>query len=247
MQITNQIAYVQKKYREITQEAANIYSIIFQDDESHASFKVSIPPNFPQSPPSVTKNGKNIMLPILENWIPQFQLINLFEQMHLLIKIPAPPIITFNESEIENYIKSVPPDQLKTNEGKLAAISPAQTIKNAQKYSERANKSLSQVEPRLKDQQAKASSSADTLNTLINQKIQYDQMKMNPNQTIFIPPDYIENLKNSQRLAKQRANEILEQFHNHQITFHDFVRLYYEEKKNEYYFQSVIEQVQFNY
>lgn len=114
--ISQQYKEAQKNYSEnIKQISQNEFSVTF--DQSN-SFTISLPTNYPSSPPRVLRGKLEFLTPMTRNWNSLFTLNHLIEHLEICSSIPLPEHLELNKSEITNAIKKSKSDAINTKEGR---------------------------------------------------------------------------------------------------------------------------------
>ncbi|OHT04062.1 hypothetical protein TRFO_28500 [Tritrichomonas foetus] len=142
--ITMQFNFAQSKYPTLRQVNANDFSITFPESQQLV-YNISLPPNYPDFPPTISANGVPITTAITSNWIPVFQLFHVVQQLHVRTKNLPSKNIVFDANTVRQQIASYGDKILKDDE-RSNIINNLQIVSDAKKRLAKTDKKAKTVQ-----------------------------------------------------------------------------------------------------
>lgn len=234
--LESQIQISRQKYLTINQQSPTVLTITFPNDPKRQLFKLTLPPDFPNRPPIILLNDKSLNVPMLSNWIPSFQLVQVFDHLDQLVKVPGPGTLTFDQQEVENAIRTFNPSVLSNESGKISALSQIPCMSRVLSFSQKADKSLQDLRPKLDSLQTQLISSSEKINQLNEEKMQYAKLAREKQQQVQ-EVQQIDTTKFDQAAeqSKLQSAALIQQYRSGQIRIEQMAKMFYEEKQKEYY------------
>ncbi|KAK8898687.1 hypothetical protein M9Y10_000979 [Tritrichomonas musculus] len=94
-----------KKFPQLIDQDPFTLSIIFPEFPQ-VQYIIHLPPNYPDAPPILSQSGRQFTVPLTNNWMSVFQIVNVVQQLYVRTKnLPGPPI-DINENQIRQQIIS---------------------------------------------------------------------------------------------------------------------------------------------
>lgn len=145
--INGQFEVAQKKFPQLTKQDVFNLSITFPE-YPNVQYKIHLPPNYPESPPVLSEGGRQFYVPLTNNWMPVFQIVNVIQQLYVRTKnLPNPPI-KINENEIRQAIISFG-NSIQDDKKRSSLIQSMKIVSDAQKR-------LDTISEKSKNQKAEA-------------------------------------------------------------------------------------------